>query len=152
MNPENNRIYTRILRYGALLALAIAVIGCLVGGLTVGPTGVAGALVGTALALLFTGMTAASILLAFKASGGNMISGAFFGIVLGGWLLKFIIFIVLVVLLKDAVWVDRYVLFFALVAGVVGSLVVDVVVVMRSRLPYVSDIQLPGARDANSDK
>jgi hypothetical protein len=35
------------------------------------------------------------------------------------------------------------VLFLAIVAGVIGSLVVDVLVVAKSRLPYASDTRLP---------
>lgn len=151
MNPANNRIFVSILRLGSLLALGIAVVGCIVGGLTVGVTGVTSALIGTALALVFTGMTAASILIGLKASGGSLISGAFFGIVLGGWLLKFIVFLVIVVLLKDQPWVNTLIMFLSIVVGVVGSLVVDVVVVTRSRMPYV-DVALPGAEPAKSDK
>jgi hypothetical protein len=150
MNPSSNRVYTRILRLGSLLALGIAVVGCVIGGLTVGPTGVAGALVGTALALVFTGLTAVSILLGLKASGGSLISGAFFGIVLGGWLVKFIVFLVIVVLLKDQTWVNTLVMFLSIVVGVVGSLIVDVVVVTRARTPI--DVALPGAEHAKSDK
>lgn len=149
MNPTGNRIFTTILRLGSLLALGIAVVGCIVGGLTAGVTGVTSALIGTALALVFTGMTAASILLGLRASGGSLISGAFFGIVLGGWLLKFIVFLVIVVLLKDQPWVNTLVMFLSIVVGVVGSLVVDVVVVTRSRQPYI-DVALPGADGANS--
>lgn len=150
MNPAQNRIFTRILRLGSLLALGIAVVGCLVGGLTVGTTGVVGALIGTALALVFTGMTAVSILLGLKASGGSLLSGAFFGIVLGGWLLKFIVFLVIVVLLKDQPWVNTLAMFLSIVAGVIGSLVVDVVVVTRARVPI--DVALPGADTANSER
>jgi hypothetical protein len=144
MNPANNRVFTSIIRLGSLLALAIAVVGCVVGGLAFGLEGIVGALIGTALALVFTGLTAASILLGLRVSGGTLISGAFFGIVLGGWLLKFVVFLVIVVLLKDQPWVNTLVLFLSIVAGVVGSLVVDVLVVSRSRMPYVSDIALPG--------
>jgi hypothetical protein len=143
MSPESRRVYVRILGYGSLLALAIAVIGCIVGGLTVGLPGILGALIGTAVALVFTGLTAASILIGLRASAGQLISGAFFGIVLGGWLLKFIVFLVVLFLLKDATWVNTLVMFASLVVGVLGSLVVDVVVVTRSRMPYVSDIALP---------
>jgi hypothetical protein len=150
MNPANNRIFTRILRYGSLLALGIAVVGCIVGGLAVGPTGVTSALIGTALALVFTGMTAASILIGLKASGGSLISGAFFGIVLGGWLLKFIVFLVIVILLKDQPWVNTVVMFLSIVVGVVGSLVVDVIVVTRSRTPI--DVALPGDAEPTEAK
>lgn len=150
MNPDNNRIYLSILRLGSLLAVGIAVVGCIVGGLTVGMTGVAGALIGTAMALAFTGLTAASILIGLRASGGTLISGAFFGIVLGGWLLKFVVFLVIAILLKDQPWVNSLFLFLSIVVGVVGSLVVDVVVVARSRMPYVSDIALPGQSEPDS--
>jgi hypothetical protein len=37
------------------------------------------------------------------------------------------------------------VLFLSLVAGVMASLVVDVLVVARSRMPYASDVELPKA-------
>jgi hypothetical protein len=150
MNPPHNRIFIRIIRLGCLLALGIAIVGCVVGGLTVGVTGVTSALIGTALALVFTGMTAASILIGLKASGGSLISGAFFGIVLGGWLLKFIVFLVIVILLKDQPWVNTLVLFLSIVVGVIGSLVVDVVVVTRARTPI--DVALPGAEPAKSEK
>ncbi|GAA4665823.1 hypothetical protein [Frondihabitans cladoniiphilus] len=148
MKPENLKIFTRILRYGCLLALGIAVVGSIVGFLTVGGVGVTSALIGTALALVFTGLTTVSILVGLRVSGGSLISGAFFGIVLGGWLLKFIVFLVLLILLKDQPWVNTLVMFLSIVVGVVGSLVVDVVVVSRSRMPYVSDISLPGDSDS----
>jgi hypothetical protein len=148
MRPAHTLVFSRIIRLGCLLALGIAVVGCLVGGLTVGITGVTSALIGTALALVFTGLTAASILIGLRISGGTLISGAFFGIVLGGWLVKFVVFLVIVVLLKDQPWIDNLVMFLSIIAGVVGSLVVDVVVVTRSRTPI--DVALPGADDASS--
>jgi hypothetical protein len=97
------------------------------------------------MAAVFMGITAASILLANRFASSEVFVGAFFGIVLGGWLLKFILFIVLVVMLRDADWLNPVVLFVSIVAGVIGSLVVDVLVVARSRLPYASDAQLPPA-------
>jgi len=72
-----------------------------------------------------------------------MFVGAFFGIVLGGWLLKFIVFLVVVIVLKDQSWINPVVLFLSLIAGVIGSLVVDVMVMLKSRMPYVSDVVLP---------
>jgi hypothetical protein len=91
------------------------------------------------------GITAASILFANRFASSDVFVGAFFGIVLGGWLLKFIVFIVLVVVLRDADWLNPTVLFLSLVAGVIASLVVDVLVVAKSRMPYASDVELPKA-------
>jgi hypothetical protein len=122
------------------------VIGWIVSG---GP-GIAGALVGTAMAVVFLGITAASILLANRFSGSDMFVGAFFGIVLGSWLVKFVVFIVLSLVLKGQPWIDPLILFISIVVGVVGSLLVDVIVVARSRVPYASDVVMPES-PADSD-
>ena len=63
---------------------------------------------------------------------------------LGTWLLKFVVFLAAVLWLGDQEWLDRLVLFVTIVASVVASLVTDLVVVAKSRMPYVSDITLPG--------
>lgn len=138
-----NLIFARIIRYGALLALAVAVVGSLAGFFADGGRGVVSALVGAVVAFLFTAVTAASIILATRITKGDILNPVYFVIVLGGWLLKFILFLVLVFALKDQPWLNTIVLFVAIVASVVGSLVIDVVVVARSRLPYV-DTALPG--------
>ena len=132
-----NAIMQRILLWGGILAAAVAVIGGVVGWFLAAGAGVASALVGTALAIVFCMLTGLSILLAFKASRGVMISGAFFGIVLGGWLLKFVLFIVLVFVLGDQDWLHRGVAFGSLVAAVIGSLVIDCVVIATSRQPTI---------------
>ena len=144
--PTSNPVLARVLSYGALLALAIAVVGAVVGFLLVGWTGVAGALVGTGMAVVFLGVTAASILLANRFAGSDLFVGAFFGIVLGSWIVKFVAFIVLLFALKGQPWLDPTVTFLCLVAGVIGSLTVDVVVIARSRIPYASDVALPGEK------
>jgi uncharacterized membrane protein YagU involved in acid resistance len=54
---------------------------------------------------------------------------------------------VLIVVLKDQPWVHTLVLFLSIIAGVVGSLVVDAVVVLKSRMTYASDVALPASTD-----
>lgn len=132
-------ILRRALVLGGVFALALAVVGSVVGYLVAGGTGVLSALIGAGMAAVFLGITAFSILLA---SRYDIL--AFFGIVMGAWLLKFILFLVLAVALRDQDFIDQTVMFVTLVVGVIGTLVVDMVVVARSRLPYVSDIALPG--------
>jgi hypothetical protein len=46
--------------------------------------------------------------------------------------------------LGDQEWLDRTVLFLTIVASLLAGLITDVVVIARSRMPYVSDITLPG--------
>ncbi|HEY0258640.1 MAG TPA: hypothetical protein VGC18_02205 [Lacisediminihabitans sp.] len=143
-------ILQRILALGGLLAAAIAIVGSVIGFLVAGGVGIVSALIGTAMAVVFLGITAASIVLATHVAKGQLLSGAFFGIVMGAWLLKFVVFIVLLIVLKDQSWVQTTVLFLSLVVAIVGTLVVDVVVIARSRLPYVSDLPAaPSASDAS---
>lgn len=137
-------VLRRIVIWGAFLALGIAVVGSIAGLIADGGRGVLSALIGAALAFVFLALTAVSILIATRLTAGDVLNPAFFAIVLGGWILKFVVFLVIVFLLKDQPWVNPVVLFLTIVASVVGSLVIDMVVIARSRMPYVSDVTLPG--------
>jgi hypothetical protein len=144
--PASASVFSTILKWDAVLAVAIAVVGGVVGYLVDGWTGALSALIGTAMVLVFAGITAASILVANRYTASPLYTVLFFVIVLGAWIVKFALFIVLVVLLRGAEFTNDVVLFVSIVVAVIGTLVVDVVVVARSRLPYVSDVQLPGGR------
>ncbi|QEO13437.1 hypothetical protein FLP10_02665 [Agromyces intestinalis] len=143
--PTSNPVLRRALLWGGLLAGVILVVAGILGLVFAGVEGLVSAVIGTLMAVVFMGITAASILLANRFSSSDLFVGVFFGIVLGGWLAKFVVFIVLVLVLRDADWLNGTVLFLSIVAGVLASLVVDVLVVARSRLPYASDTQLPPA-------
>ncbi|MDR6969914.1 hypothetical protein [Leifsonia shinshuensis] len=144
--PSSNPVLRDVLRYGLILAGVIAVVGMLLGGLFAGWIGVTSALIGTAMAAVFLSITALSILIANRFIGSDLFVGLFFGIVLGGWIVKFVLFLVLAILLRDQPWINPVVLFLSLIAGVIGSLVVDMIVVFRSRVPYASDVTLPGEK------
>ena len=133
-------IMRKILIWGAYVALAVAVLGGIIGWFVAGGAGVASALVGTALAIIFTMLTAASILLGYKLSNGHMISGAFFGVVLGGWLLKFVLFIALIFVIREQAWLQPTVAFVTIVVAVLGSLAVDGAVVATTRQPTIDEI------------
>jgi hypothetical protein len=143
-------VLKRIIVWGALLGAAIAVVGSIIGLLVDGQRGLVSALVGAVIAFLFVAITAGTVLLGIRVGKGDILHPAFFSIVLGGWLLKFIVFMVLVIVLRDQPWINTVVLFFTIVVGIAGSLVVDVVVISKARIPYVSDIALPG--DEASEK
>lgn len=135
-------VFRRILVQGAVLVVGLAVVAGLVGWLVAGVPGLLGGLIGAVMSVVFLGLTAASVLVAIRVSKGQMISGSFFGIIMGTFLLKFILFIVVLVALKDRDWVDTPVLAVAIIVGVVGSLVIDVATVARARVPI--DVELPG--------
>jgi len=136
-------VLRRALVYGAIVSFAIAVIGSVAGALVAELPGMLSALIGAGMGFVFLGLTAASILLADRVTGSDLLSPAYFGIVIGSWIVKFVVFLLLVFSLRDAPFVEPTVLFVTLVAAVVGGLVTDMVAVTRSRVPYVSDVRLP---------
>ncbi len=137
-------VLRRALVLGAGVSFAIAIVGSVVGALVAELEGMLSALIGAGMGFVFLGLTAASILLADRVTGSDLLSPAYFGIVIGAWIVKFVLFLVLVFSLRDAAFIEPTVLFFTLVAAVLGGLITDIIAVTGSRVPYVSDVRLPG--------
>lgn len=138
-----SKIFRRALVLSLVLAAAIAVVGGVIAGLVVGQDGVLSVLVGTAMAVVFAGITVVSLIVAVKYD-----ITVFFGIIMGAWLVKAVLFIVVLVLLRDAAFIHDWSLFLSIVAAVVGTLVIDAAVVAKGRIGYVSDVVLPGEQPA----
>ncbi len=123
----------------AILAIVAAVLGFLADG----QNGLWSGLLGVLLAAVFLAITGISILIANRWFGQPLYVQLFFAIVLGGWFVKLGIFVVVMLVLRDQPWISPLVFFLSIVAGVVLSLVIDVVVLLKMRLPHVSDGNLP---------
>ena len=151
-NPRTPISSTPILRtvlvWSGSVTAILAVIGAIVGFLVAGTTGLWSALAGVLVAAVFLGITGASILIANRWFGDPLYVPIFFGIVMGGWILKFVVFIVILLVLRDQPWIEPRVFFVAAVVSVLASLAVDVVVMVRMRVPHVSDVELPTDPDA----
>lgn len=141
-------ILRTVLVWSGAVTAVLAVAGAVVGYLVAGETGLWSALVGVLVAAVFLAITGASILIANRWYGDALYVPLFFAIVLGGWILKFVVFIVALLLLRDQPWIEPTVFFVAVVVSVLASLLVDVVVLLRMRVPHVSDVQLPTDPDA----
>jgi hypothetical protein len=126
-------VLRRAVAIGSLVAAGIALVAGVVGWLVAGGSGLVSGLVGAAFALVFLAVTALSLIVAGRF--GGLGSSAFFAALLGGWLVKFVVFLVAMLALRDQPWVQPGVLFAAVVATVLASLVVDAVVVSRARIP-----------------
>jgi hypothetical protein len=63
--------------------------------------------------------------------------------VLGSWVLKLVLFVVLAIWMRAQPWLDPTVFFVTVIIAVVGSLVFDVIAFQRARVPYVGDVELP---------
>jgi len=131
---STSEVFAAVFKQGLLLVLAIAVIGGGVGFLVAGVNGLLSGLIGAALALLFSTMTALSVKF-----GGKLSLGGFFGVVLGGWIFKMVLFIAIVAALRGANFIDGPVFFFTLVASILGTLVIDSLIVMKSRITVGSN-------------
>ncbi|WP_442575172.1 hypothetical protein ACSBPH_15285 [Microbacterium sp. F51-2R] len=143
-SPVSSTLILRTtLRWSAIVTAVLAVLAGIVGFLAAGTTGLWSALAGVLIAAVFLAITGLSILIANRWFGDDLYVPIFFGIVLGGWILKFIIFIVALLMLRGQPWIEPTVFFVSVVVSVLASLAVDVVVMLRTRVPHVSDIALP---------
>jgi hypothetical protein len=129
--------------WSAIVTAALLVVGAIAGFLVAGLTGLWSALIGVLLAAVFLAITGISILIANRWYGDPLYVPIFFGVVLGGWLLKFVVFVVVLVLLRGQPWIQPGVFFVAIVVGIVAALSVDVVTLLRMRIPHASDVELP---------
>ena len=123
--------------FGAIATAGIAIVGGLVGFVVEGWAGVLSALLGSTVAFLFMGVTALSITLGLKFSGGSLISGVFFGTVLGAWLLKFVLFLGAVYVIRHVTDINPAIALWCVIFAVIAALISDVVAVSRARIPVV---------------
>ena len=141
---STNALLIRSLRYGAIVAVVVAVAAGIIGYLVSGTAGVAGALVGTGVSAFFLGLTALSMLLAGRITKGDASNPVYFAVVVGVVGIKFVVFLVLVLWLRGQDWLDLRVFGSSVVVAVIGSLIADMVAFARTRVPYVGDVPLPG--------
>lgn len=141
-------ILRTVLVWSGTVTAILAVVGAVVGYLVAGTTGLWSALLGVLVAAVFLAITGASILIANRWYGDDLYVPVFFGIVMGGWILKFVVFIAILFVLRGQPWIEPAVFFVAAVVSVLASLAVDVVVMLRMRIPHVSDVELPTDPDA----
>ena len=127
-------VFRRALRDMLVLVGVLAVVGVALGALLApdATKGVWGALIGAAVALVFSGTTVLTMLRTADSSVAT--TGA---VVLGGWLLKMIVLIAVFAVLRDLDFYDRTVLAVVTIVGVLGSVVLDYRAVVTGRVPYV---------------
>jgi hypothetical protein len=129
-----DQLFRSVFLQSTVLVLAIATIGSGLGWIFAGVTGVTSALIGSVVALVFTLLTVISVWF-----GSKLPLAGFYGLVLGGWLLKIVLFGVLLAVLLGAEFLHGPTFFFAVVATVLGGLAIDSVAVLRNRIPTVGE-------------
>lgn len=134
MSKASNDMFRRVVILGVALSGGIALLGGLIGFFVAGTNGLVSALIGASLTAVFGTLTALSVWF-----GSKLPLGGFFGLVLGGWLVKIIGFAFVIAALTEATFINGPVLFFTLVAAIFGTLAVDTVVVLKARIPVIGD-------------
>lgn len=131
MQDSVQTVLARVLKYGFALTMAIAVLGAGIGFFLAGIHGVWAGLTGSAIAFAFSGLTALSVYFGSKFNLGVMMA-----MVLGGWVIKMVLFLILFAVLRQFDWLDQSsgpVLFFSLVAAVILGLLLDIWLVTKAR-------------------
>lgn len=131
-----NAVVVRSLRWGGVFAAALLIAAGGSGWLVAGLPGLVSGLLGTALAVVFMGLTAASILVASAATRGRPSIVVFFGTVIGTFLVKLVVFVVLAIWLRTQTWLSPTVFAVTAIVAVIGTLVIDVVAMRVTRVPY----------------
>jgi hypothetical protein len=131
-------VFRRALRDVGILLAALLVLGLVVGGLVAGLPGVWGAILGWALAVVFSTTTIVAMLRTVRSSPAAMAA-----LVMGTWLAKVLVVIVVLAVLRPLDFYSRPVFGVVLVVAVIGSALLDYRAVTTGRVPYVE----PGERD-----
>ncbi|MGV1003994.1 MAG: hypothetical protein ACOYEV_04325 [Candidatus Nanopelagicales bacterium] len=125
----------RILSVGGLGAGIALPLFTLIGYLAGGPAGAWGAAIGVGLAVCFFGIT---VLLAVLTA--RLGPTEFAVATLAGWLGKLVVLFVVLGALRDASFYSRPALFVALLLGTAGVLVLEALVVTKTRVPYTEPV------------
>ena len=125
-------VFRTALRDMLILLGVLTVLGVGIGYLVAGVPGVWGALLGVAIALVFSGTTVLSVLKTARDDPARMIT-----VIMGAWLAKIAFVFVVLAVLSRFDFYDRIVLVVVLLAGVIGSAVLDARAVQTGRIPYV---------------
>ena len=58
----------------------------------------------------------------------------------------------MLLVLRGQPWIEPFMFFFSVLVSVIASLVVDLVVMARARVPYVGDVDLPTSVGSRSGR
>lgn len=120
----------RALRELAVVAAVIVLAGAAIGYVVDGTAGLLGALLGGVVALVFSGTTVLSMLIA-----ANRPPSVLAGVILGAWLAKMFVLVVFFASIDGLTFYNKQVLASVLLAVVVASAAIDLRAVLQARVP-----------------
>ncbi|GAB2567359.1 hypothetical protein GCM10027167_88180 [Nocardia heshunensis] len=120
------------LRYGIAGLAVLVVVSAIVSSICAGLPGLWGALIGSALGGAFILTTAASVLFSAKIESG--LQGV---VLLGSWVGKLLLAVIVVAALKQFDFYNRYALFFTVISALLIVLGAETYGLLRQRVPTV---------------
>ncbi|SMG28520.1 hypothetical protein SAMN06295981_1700 [Corynebacterium pollutisoli] len=121
------------MRFGSIALAILTVISLAVWGGMRDLPGIWGVLIGAAIGGGFVLMTAASVL--FTSSTNPATTGA---VVLGSWLLKIVVLIIILAIIRDMEFYDRMALLVTLILALIVVLATEVWGVITAKVTYVN--------------
>jgi hypothetical protein len=129
----NKEIFSAALRATLVMLIVLTIVGVGIGAVVAGTTGVWGALLGVAVALLFSGSTILSMVYtADKSPNATM------AVLLGVWVAKMIVLIVVLAMLGQLDFYHHVMFAVIVLVGVIGSAGLDMYTVVKGREPYIT--------------
>ena len=129
---DPRRPLLRAVRFGSIALVALTIISLAVWGATRELPGIWGVLIGAAIGGGFVPLTASGL---FTSSTTPATTGA---VVLGSWLLKIVVLIIVLVIIRDMQFYDRMALLVTLVLALIVVLATEVWGVITARVTYVN--------------
>lgn len=123
--------FRRALRHVLVFLAVLAVVSVGVGWAVSGTAGLWGALLGVAVAVLFSATT---VVVMLRTAHSTPATTAM--VVLGSWLAKMLVLVVVLAVIRDADFYDRWVFGAVILLGTVGSAILDYRAVAAGRIPY----------------
>jgi len=130
---DQRRPLVRAVKFGALALAALTVISLVVWGLVGGAPGLWGVVIGAAIGGGFVLLTALSVLLTAGTSPSTTMA-----VVLGGWLLKIVLLVIVLLFIRDLDFFHRGALLTTVVLALVAVLGAEVWATVSTRTTYVS--------------
>ena len=121
-----------VLREVVLFVVGLAVLSCVVGLVVRGSEGLWGALIGSAVAALFS-LTTAVIMYVTADRKMHVTTGS----LAAAWIGKIIVLVVVLVVLREQDFYDKIVFFLVLTLAILGSLVVEMRGLARAQVPHL---------------
>jgi hypothetical protein len=134
LQTSSKKLFSKALQLNLFLTAAVAGLGSLVGFLVYGAPGLVSALIGALVTGVFGAMTIGSIRF-----GSKLGLNGFYALVLGGWLIKVLLFALLLGFLQSADFISGPMFFFSVVASVLGGLAIDSYLVLSAKIPAVEN-------------